>query len=165
MIKRVAELLLNPQGGEKMDSGSDEERIAKIKQKAAVAVSNRARREREDKRRSDRLYVYKFLTVLPFFFFGLYVIGKDVFFSDGRSSSTIPESVASPYPGISDTRYSLCIKLGSEVMRAINVSGHDSAEHLQSYGRWDNECSPKALLAFTDSVGLPATPLQWARLE
>lgn len=75
-----------------MDSGSDKERIARIKQQAAAAASNKARRQREDKQRSGRLYLLKVMALLPFFIFGVYSIGKNLLSSNHSRAQSASEA-------------------------------------------------------------------------
>ena len=83
----------------------------------------------------------------------------------GCSDSSV--SASSPYTGLSDERYSLCIKLGSEVMYAMNQDGLDSTEHKAAYATWDAECSLTALsnIAKEQENSFPSSPKDWADLK
>jgi hypothetical protein len=82
----------------------------------------------------------------------------------GCSDGSVSKS--SPYAGLSNERYSLCIELGSEVMRAMERTGLDSTRHKAAYAKWDSQCSLTALwnVAKEQENGFPSSPKDWADL-
>ncbi|OZY83952.1 hypothetical protein CBP51_19355 [Cellvibrio mixtus] len=83
-----------------------------------------------------------------------------------RQSSKVPDK-SSPYVGLSNDRYSLCIKLGSEVMHVMEKSGMNSEKHKASYAKWESQCSLTALwsVAKEQKKWFPSSPKDWADLK
>ena len=86
-------------------------------------------------------------------------------FSSLVAGSVQATNKSSPFAGLSDEQYSLCIDLGSQVMNNMNKYGLDSSKHKSSYYQWDSKCSLKALWGVVmrnENAVFPSSPMDWA---